>query len=249
MDLPSVQVFGQQIAPRLSYSSKRANPGTVIDVKLRIDPESGVELGNFIGYELYIQGQKTDSFTFGSNLATGEVGRYRYFWDGRDAQGNQLPPGIYEYRAKLSVPYTAQYCGSWVFGGPPDCVRRPTGRFVQATVDTWVRGTVKLNAQADSPLGAGWAVEEMQRLYEDEAGRIMVSDGKRTSEFYFPWKDQLAGQAAVTRRTDVEERRRILLLPAEDARASERDDPAAVVEPAAPAGKACQEAPCPDRSV
>lgn len=183
--LPPVQVLDKRVAPHLVYNSERANPSAVIDVKLSIDPDPGVALGDSIGFTLFIEGEKTDSFTFESNLVAGEVGRYRYLWDGRNSQGRRLPPGIYKYQVKLSVPYQGEYCGTTVFGGPPDCANRPTGVLTDATVDTWVRGTVELDAQPESAFGAGWQLNGLQRLYEDEAGHILITDGERVDEFYF----------------------------------------------------------------
>ena len=189
--LPTVNVLGEEIAPALLYNSDRASPAEVIDVKLSLNVGPDVELGDYIGFELYIEGQKTDSFVFSSTLQTGEMGRYRYLWDGRDAQGNLLPPGVYEYAVKLGIPYRGQYCQALdgIFGNPPDCVNGATGIFVDATEDVWVRGTIESNAQPDSPLGAGWVLDGLQRLYEDQAGRIMVVDGQREDEFYFPQKE------------------------------------------------------------
>jgi RHS repeat-associated protein len=194
--LPAVDVLGQETAPMLLYNSNRVAPAAVIDVKLSMDVSLGIELGNYIDFELYIEGIKTDRLTFSSTLQSGEIGRYRYLWDGRDAQGNPLPPGVYDYAVKMSVPYRAQYCYSLneIFGGPPDCENGATGVFVDATDDTWVRGTVELDAAPDSPFGAGWTLDGQQRLHEDEAGRILVTDGERADEFYFPHKDLLNGE-------------------------------------------------------
>ena len=133
--LPPVQVLNESMAPSLVYNTQRGYPNTVIDVKLRLNPEQGVELGQYIGFVLFIEGEKTASFTFARDATAGEIGRYRYLWDGRDAQGRRLPPGMYGYEAVLTVPYRAQYCGTTTgqFGGPPDCVNRPTGRYTEAT--------------------------------------------------------------------------------------------------------------------
>ncbi len=63
-------------------------------------------------WQLYIEGERTDNFTFAADLdSSGEVGRFRFFWDGRNAQGAELPPGIYNYAMRVRIPYTAQYCG------------------------------------------------------------------------------------------------------------------------------------------
>ena len=61
-------------APRITIPAA-PNPSAVIDLNLKINPESGVILGNTIGFTLFIEDQRTDSFTFQSHTFTGEVGR------------------------------------------------------------------------------------------------------------------------------------------------------------------------------
>ena len=91
-------------------------------------------------------------------------------WDGRDVQGNLMPPGVYDYRVNLQISYFAQYCGTISFGGPPDCVNSPTDRFTLVYLTKPTRGRIELDAESDSPWGNGWDLAGMQRLYEDEAG-------------------------------------------------------------------------------
>ena len=78
----------------------------------------------FLGHSaFYMEGEKTDAFTFAVNELSGEIGRYRYLWDGRDAQGQRLPPGVYAYAARFIIPHRTQYCYALggIFGNPPDC--------------------------------------------------------------------------------------------------------------------------------
>jgi RHS repeat-associated protein len=193
IDMPPVQVLGQEIAPSLIYNSSTVVVNAVIDTKLSLNVGAGVEVGDHIGFELFVQGQKSQPYTFEGNLVTGEVGRYRYLWDGKDGQGNLLGPGVYDYEVKFPLPYRAQYCYALngIFGAPPDCVNGATGVFVDATEDLWTRGTVELNPQVNSPYGAGWMLLGQQHLYENEAGQILITDGQRNDEFYFSGKDQL----------------------------------------------------------
>ncbi|MEM7534453.1 MAG: cytochrome D1 domain-containing protein [Chloroflexota bacterium] len=189
IDLPSVNILGEAVAPQLRYNTRRALPSQVIDVQLNLANMQNVILGDYIGWELYIEGEKTDSFTFDANLtADGEIGRYRYLWDGKNAQGDPLPPGIYQYRVKFSIPYQAQYCYALngIFGNPPDCVNGGTGRYADAFKEFWVSGSVAIDNQVDSSLGASWVWADQQRLYASEEGRILVGHGERLDEFYFP---------------------------------------------------------------
>lgn len=194
--LPAVNVMGQTVAPELGYSTGRANPSEVIDLQLdaNFDPAI-VTVKGYIQFELYIEGQKTDRFTFAAGLdGDGEVGRYRYYWNGRNMLGERLPPGVYGYAVHLSIPYIGKYCYvlNGRFGNPPDCERGYISTS-NTTRDFWVYGTVQLNTQTDSPLGSGWELSGQQRLFEDEAGRIVVTDDHQLNEYYFALADQLGG--------------------------------------------------------
>lgn len=183
--LPAVNVLGEATAPTLLYNTNRANPSEIIDIALSLNPEPGVEFGNHIGFELYIEGEVTDEFFFSAEITSGETGRYRYMWDARDAQGQLLPPGAYDYAVKFSIPYRAQYCYALngIFGNPPDCENGATGVFTDAVEEIWVRGTIELDTQVDSSLGAGWVLDGQQRLYVSADGDILISDGNRLDEF------------------------------------------------------------------
>lgn len=198
-DLPTVDVLGEPVAPVLRYSTARANPSGVIDIQLNINPDPEVidSFDPYIFYEVYIEGTKTDEFTLALNYEEpGEVGRYRYYWDGRNALGEQLPPGVYEFGVKVTFSFVAEYCYSLngVFGNPPDCEFGRTGRIQRATASEWMTGTVELNGQFDSPYGAGWVLEGQQELFRDEAGHVLVTDGEALAEYYTELGDTLRGR-------------------------------------------------------
>lgn len=184
IDLPAVQVLGGEVTPQLRYSTDRAYPTDVIDVGLRLPGATAV--APHVQWELFIEGQRTGAYTFDTTLdSTGEIGRYRYLWDGRNGRGEELPPGIYNYKVKLLVPYNGQYCYAQggIFGNPPDCANGATGTFADATQELWSEGTVLHNPQLDSTLGAGWTLQGQQRLYRNDRGQILIADGDQLDEF------------------------------------------------------------------
>jgi RHS repeat-associated protein len=209
INLPPVQVLNHSIAPQLRYSTDTAKPSEVIDISLKIQPKGAVEIGQYVGFELYIEGEKTTNFTLDAQPSTNsEVRRYRYLWDGRDVQGNRLPPGVYEYKIKLSIPYKGQYCFAQnnTFGSLPDCVNGPTNRFVDAIKELWINGTVTLDNQTNNHLGSGWIFQGQQRLYRSNNDRILISDGKNFHEFLHiiaPTRKQI-GQSIIEGRTNPE---------------------------------------------
>jgi RHS repeat-associated protein/uncharacterized repeat protein (TIGR01451 family) len=195
VSLPPVQVLGEPFAPTLRYNSDRAAPSEVIEVRIGLERDPGIASGDYVQCELFIEGEKTDTFTFaaGDLGEGGEIGHFRYLWDGRDAQGRRLPPGVYEYAIHVQIPYRAQYYFSidGQFGGPPDYATGATGVYVDAWTEDWLYGSVTLNADPDSPLGAGWALQGLQRLYDDEAGNILIDGCCSLDKYYFPGKNLL----------------------------------------------------------
>ena len=194
VDTPPLNILGDWVGQQLSYSTDQANPSEVIDVRVTLKDTGSVLSYGYMGYELHIEGYKTATHYVPVSLnATGELGRFRYFWDGRNAQGDLLPPGAYPYRVKLTFPYLAEYCRPFggIFGNEPNCITGGTGRYVRAEKVVWSEGTVTLHGTEDSPYGTGWVLNGQQQLFEDEAGNILIADGGRHDEFYFPQKDQL----------------------------------------------------------
>ncbi len=51
-------------------------------------------------------------------------------------------------------------------------------------MEYWVDDTVTLDGEPDTPLGMGWAVDGQQRVYDDEAGHILITDGTRHDAFF-----------------------------------------------------------------
>ncbi len=193
--LPSVRVLGEEVAPVLMYNSDRAVPSKLIDIQVDLDFPSDVQeqLGKYITYEVFIEGKKSERFVISNTYhTTGEAGRFRYLWDGRDAQGHLLPPGVYSYTVSIAVPYRANYCASLRFGGPPRC------DIWRSNISVWTEkkkvqgGIVLLDAPLDNPLGMGWSLYGMQRIYKDDAGRLMVTDGERTDDVYYSRNDAFA---------------------------------------------------------
>lgn len=191
VELPSVIVLNEAMAPQLRYDTGRVINSSVIDVDLVLEyDENNVEVGDYLQYELYIAGERTDLFTFMVENPK-QAGRYRYYWDGQDAQGRILPPGAYEYEVLIRVPYVGQYCYALngIFGNPADCVNGATGVFVDADATIRYAGMATVEGDPANAFGNGWVLDGQQRLHQDEDGNILISDGRRNDEFYFAPQD------------------------------------------------------------
>lgn len=197
IDLPTVNILGQEVGPQLEYSTERTSPTAVIDVQLGADVVGGINTDS-LEWELYIEGEKTENYTIEADLsAGGEIGRYRFLWDGRNAQGQLLPPGVYDYAIRIRIPYLAQYCGTvgLKFGNPPDCERFPTGTYETGMEELWSYGSVNLQGTPDSGVSTGWTLVDQQHLYEDEVGRILVTENSQLTQYYSEVGDQLNGRS------------------------------------------------------
>lgn len=196
VNLPPVNVAGENMSPRLGYNTEHANPSAIIDVQLDVEVMGSVNIDH-LKWELYIEGEKTDTFTFAANLSSnnsGEIGRYRYLWNGQNSQGEQLPPGIYNYAVKISVPYEAEYCRARRFGSFTCTSQNSLGSFVTSTEDIWVTGEIALNSQPQSNLGAGWSLQNQQTVYENEAGQLLIANGDSLNQYYYDVEDLLDGR-------------------------------------------------------
>ncbi|MCW5844574.1 MAG: right-handed parallel beta-helix repeat-containing protein, partial [Caldilinea sp.] len=192
--LPPVSVLGDNLAPTLLYSTQRADPGVVIDHELRLNPDAPTTLGDRIRYELYIAGNRYTGYFSTGELQTGTAGRFRFFWDGRDPQGNALSPGIYDYKLYFHIAYAAKYCWpvNMRFGARPDCSAGALYPQVTIGAETtaFTTGAVRLDPQPGSPFGAGWVLDGQQRLYQNSRGQILVAGGReQPAEFYYPSRD------------------------------------------------------------
>ncbi len=179
--VPGVQVLDTNVAPELRYNSKRANPAAIIDVNLRISQIGNAQLGDHVMMEVFIEGQKTDVEYFSLLDSPDEAGRFRYEWDGRNARGEPLPPGIYNYTVKIGVPYEAAYCRpvGGRFGNACDA-EIPGYRTLAYKYET-VHGTIALDVDTD--LANGWVLDGQQRLYHNALGQVLISDGRERDTF------------------------------------------------------------------
>ena len=103
--LPTVRVLDEPVGVTMHYDSQRANPNGIIDIAIRLEALTAAALNDadLIFAELFVEGLSTDQFTFTIDELDqdGEIGRFRYFWDGRDSQGQQVPPGVYSFAVKI----------------------------------------------------------------------------------------------------------------------------------------------------
>lgn len=194
--LPEVNVLGESVGPVLYYDSHRADPSYIIEVAAdAIVGRAAAE--PYYNISLYIAGEYKGAYWVNipwldpnSPLPprSGPLPPFRYRWDGRDADGNRLPPGVYDWVAEISVPVWIFTCGAEIFGGVPkwSCWRSMT------YISSGAYGTIQTNYVSENPFGIGWDLLGQQHLYASESGQISIEDGNEQTEYYFLAQDLLA---------------------------------------------------------
>ncbi len=201
--LPSVDILDASEMITLQYDSQRANATAVIDLELGLEALTAGGLGEFdlIQAELFIEGESTQQFSFRIDQLTpdGEIGRFRYFWDGRDAQGRKMPPGVYFYSVRIKIPYEAEFFGTTNgrFGGPAD-PSQPLGITTTATLEDTFFGSILINQDIGGHYGYGWQIADVQQLHIKEDGALLIDDGNGVlTQYLLPRTDLLDEDAQV----------------------------------------------------
>ena len=175
--LPSYRSIGAARTVRLMYQSRAAKPAAVIAHALNVDPNLTI-VPEAHGFEIRIEGSRRERWTEGVQGSR----RHAFLWDGRNGRGELLPTGSYFYYARFSNEYSGTFATSVGnrFGGPPEddlAVSAPE-RIVYPSSDI---GTVAIRNERDSPIGAGWTVTGVQRLFMDADQRratLSVGNGQ-----------------------------------------------------------------------
>ena len=179
--LPEVKYLGKTEALNFRYNTETVNPRPRISMKLR-GPSGGAggrPIPETYGFDLSI-GYEKRHVVFESQL-----GWYKqsYMFDARDGDGNLLSTGSYPYSASTSNDYDAVYCLTDEFGGPPlASTGIPTEKPVPLPM--LVPGRIEIQNETNSPFGAGWNMEGLQRMYFDPDGIITIATVKAGMDIF-----------------------------------------------------------------
>ena len=157
--LPDYRSQGQSRGLRFVYRSERAHPQPVILFDGTVVTQAAVP--PTLSYKVTVGGVEQAGETFVSTAG---------FSESQDetlraviaVDGTNLPTGAYSYTLRL----TSNYLSSRV----------------STTFDDQV---VVINEQA-SPLGAGWGISDLTRLYPSVAGRVLIVDGDGSQRVFLP---------------------------------------------------------------
>ncbi len=161
--LPALRTSGQARTLTFTYRSSAADPSVLLGTDYVLEEGAPVPTAvpQTTSATISIEGQRVQaSFT-----GTSGPLRQAFLWDGTNARGERLPTGAYPYTVTLSNDYDATLGTT----GLP-----ALGRSHLATT---VTSRAILVNERDSPFGAGWSLEGLERLWPQPDGTLLVTDG------------------------------------------------------------------------
>jgi YD repeat-containing protein len=182
ISLPGFREFGRTFGLTLSYYSGGANPTATISAQVNYNSTRPVERTIF---EFQVEGLTVEGVYDFSDNNRKPYGTY--IWDGVNALGTQLPTGSYPYsilvtslNSDVAVSIPSLFGGSAVqqFGVKyPGLAELPGEE---------ITGRVAILNLRDSEYGAGWRIQEEDRLYFDSDGCIMLVSGSSSWKRFVP---------------------------------------------------------------
>jgi RHS repeat-associated protein len=181
--LPSYRSLGATKDLELVYNNTTAKPSALISFESEIDPSQST-VPPTITYNLRVEGNMTAA------RFIGERGKayWGYLFDGINGRGEKLLTGVYPYRLDLSYDYSTTYARANFFGGPAlDSTGVPTRETIPFTKS--LDDFLVISNQVDSPFGAGWSLKELNRLYLQPDGNLVLVEGNGNAKAVFKRDD------------------------------------------------------------
>jgi RHS repeat-associated protein len=173
--LPATRVLGRSTPLTLTYSSATADPHPLILTEARLDP-AATTLPEQITWRLQA-GPLEQERTFTPQAGTS---RYAWSWEPRDRHGNVLPTGSHRVEVTLSHDYQGMLATASGFGGPPlQDLGIPVPGLTPAR--TRPNARVVIHNRQQSPFGAGWGLQGLQRLHPQPDGSVVITEGDGTA--------------------------------------------------------------------
>ena len=148
--LPDTISQGQNRGLSFVYKSRQANPVMMIPFDTTIPVRSAVPPK--ISYQVEVGGVKMGRETFVSTSGFSE-GLDETLRGVASFDANDFPTGVYPYQIHL------------------------TNHFSQSRIATDISDRVVVVNEQDSPLGAGWGIASLSRLYFQAEGTVLITDG------------------------------------------------------------------------
>ena len=177
IDIPLVKSGGLGDSLRLNYFNTSANPVAIVDITGQFKGDSP----EVLGYKLKIEGRYLEGFFKGSQ----EPYRFAMAVESKDAEGRDLPTGLYPYEAEVAGYGKITYGSGGAFGSIPEGDTGIETREMVPKEQYFFKGEVRLFNRKGSPFGAGWGLSEEERLLVDRnSGNILLTSGTGRSSRY-----------------------------------------------------------------
>ncbi len=178
--LPATKSLGKSQDLKLTYSSTSAHPSAFIGTETRRIYRQSPET---CGWILDIEGIRKEIKFKG--ILTWKKDRQGFLFDGKNVRELPLDTGSYNYCLRLSNDYKAEYFTASSFGAPAE---EPTGVYADELkpLTSQVDGKIIINNQQASSFGAGWTLNELQRLHFDPDGKILLTQGNGSASVFTP---------------------------------------------------------------
>lgn len=178
--LPRFNAFGRDEAPSLVYDSSTAVPAPYISAKINMPGfYSTSPAPQAVRLRVSIEGVTTEAYAKPSN----QIEAFHFQWPAMNARNEALPTGSYPYVLEAANVYN----------------QLPAGGTVPPYTDSMkILGRVILNNRTTSPFGAGWDLAELERIYRNPDGTLLLMHGEGSSAVFRPDLSSLASGAPST---------------------------------------------------
>jgi len=181
--LPSVTRTNQNYTLTFSYQSLSAKPSVILG-----SVNSNTNLENALPDQLVAKFKIGDALTEKTYSADANVkpSLIRTNIDAKNADGTTLPTGSYPYTVELGAVYSnVDYANADYFGGPATTDTGVKSREPVSLLDS-VSGRVVVQNEIESPFGAGWTLNGLEKLSIDPDGTVAWSDGTGSVKVFTP---------------------------------------------------------------
>lgn len=178
---PSLFGGGNSYSLNFRYHSTSVKPHFFAGSELNVfNPQPA----DYINSSITIAGRTVSAKFVGSGATKKTL--YRTLVEAKNADGVDLPTGLYSYTNSLSVAYSdSEYATASYFGGPPRLRLGVLAR-VPVTFTTQVQEDVPIINRKLSPFGGGWSIGGFERLHVSPSGKVLRDVGSKRTIQYNP---------------------------------------------------------------
>ncbi|MGA1839033.1 MAG: MopE-related protein [bacterium] len=183
--LPAYNSIGASHTVSLFYRSNSADPKAMISLEYEMDSNQ-VALIEKVEFKVNIGGINTSRVFLPKN----DNISFRYLFDGTNFRGEKLPSGGFPYLIELinwcpayynAAPWFASQSGGLVLDSLGNPIRAPR----DFPLKREFKGKISIDNRINSPIGAGWSIAELQRIYGNSYDNYVTLVSGSGEKLYF----------------------------------------------------------------